>query len=560
MTTDFPCYDPESKLTWSEKYLNMTWEEAYEYCKDLNKSNYGGYSSGWYLPNIDELKTLIAGWSKDDSCKVSEENNSLAYKNNYVHDDCTESCKEVDGSVRCIPDPKFSKFGDGQYEEYMWSSSIESDYPNYAWIIYSYYGSITDTMITNQINFRCVWIEPDEVVTECAGKGGIWDRSQKKCIEIPCPQIPASAEHTEWNGDGTYTQEYDYANHKWIGEASPKYGYEEEGCYYICASGYGWNGTNCEQFLANEADVKPVPEGQDNTNGAECDSETFVEFCDGNTAVYCTGTVNRKDCGSYDPLERICVTTVGLYSSHGNKNYAWCYTSCETPGGYGEPESCSETPVDDYFVGTEEFYMCLKTSKGNLYFNDSLEVQTTTKQCTTPCDAYGDRCLPECGKGSDTPCYDSESGLTWSDKAKNDSGGYVKKTWTEADTYCRQDLTEGGYEDWRLPTIDELKTLLVWSRAESCKVSEETARLSHPDDWSCSTCTENGIQAEDSNDCSNWGEYNTDGTYSKLGDTENGYFWSSSLLSSDDVGAWSVMFSYGGVYGYGKSGNAYLLD
>ena len=87
VTTDFPCYDPESKLTWSEKYLNMTWEEAYEYCKDLNKSNYGGYSSGWYLPNIDELKTLIAGWSKDDSCKVSEENNSLAYKNNYVYDD-----------------------------------------------------------------------------------------------------------------------------------------------------------------------------------------------------------------------------------------------------------------------------------------------------------------------------------------------------------------------------------------------------------------------------------------------------------------------------------------
>ena len=82
--------------------------------------------------------------------------------------------------------------------------------------------------------------------------------------------------------------------------------------------------------------------------------------------------------------------------------------------------------------------------------------------------------------------------------------------------------------------------------------------MSHPDDWSCSTCTENGIQAEDSNDCSNWGEYNTDGTYSKLGDTENGYFWSSSLLSSDDVGAWSVMFSYGGVYGYGKSGSAYV--
>jgi hypothetical protein len=48
---------------------------------------------------------------------------------------------------------------------------------------------------------------------------------------------------------------------------------------------------------------------------------------------------------------------------------------------------------------------------------------------------------------------DTRTGLMWS---AHDNDGPA--TWQEAKKYCEQ-YTGGGYKDWRMPTIDELKTL-----------------------------------------------------------------------------------------------------
>jgi len=54
---------------------------------------------------------------------------------------------------------------------------------------------------------------------------------------------------------------------------------------------------------------------------------------------------------------------------------------------------------------------------------------------------------------------DSKSGLAWQDDY-SDNGGEIKKaTWQDALVYCHE-LTLGGENDWRLPNIRELKSIV----------------------------------------------------------------------------------------------------
>lgn len=48
---------------------------------------------------------------------------------------------------------------------------------------------------------------------------------------------------------------------------------------------------------------------------------------------------------------------------------------------------------------------------------------------------------------------DSDTSLTWTKEYQ------ISKSWTEAKNYCTK-LNYGGYADWRLPDISEMKTLV----------------------------------------------------------------------------------------------------
>ena len=114
--------------------------------------------------------------------------------------------------------------------------------------------------------------------------------------------------------------------------------------------------------------------------------------------------------------------------------------------------------------------------------------------------------------------------LQWSEKAPN------AMNWGKAKQYC-ENLDESGHNDWRLPNIDELRTLIKTPETISggkCQISEKAGKLASED------YTE---------DCQ--------GLTSKLGDTSG--FWSSSVLSDDSGYAWRVYFGYGGVSNYDKS-------
>ena len=128
----------------------------------------------------------------------------------------------------------------------------------------------------------------------------------------------------------------------------------------------------------------------------------------------------------------------------------------------------------------------------------------------------------------------------WSDRSPD------TMTWDDAKQYCIN-LTEGGHNDWRLPTISELRTAI-----KNCAGTESGGSCGITDTWlaagSCGWSEEN---------CGGCHAKNNYGTYSKLGDRD-GFFWSSSTVSDDTDFAWQVFFYNGRVTNTGKANSGYV--
>lgn len=124
----------------------------------------------------------------------------------------------------------------------------------------------------------------------------------------------------------------------------------------------------------------------------------------------------------------------------------------------------------------------------------------------------------------------SKTLLSWSNSSPN------TMNWNDAVNYCKN-LNEGGHNDWRLPTISELRTLI-----KNCKKTETDGECKVSDSCSSYSCRNDA--------CLPCGE-NHSGKYSKLGDKNS--FWSSSVRSDNSDRAWLVHFSYGDVFDTSKS-------
>ena len=88
--------------------------------------------------------------------------------------------------------------------------------------------------------------------------------------------------------------------------------------------------------------------------------------------------------------------------------------------------------------------------------------------------------------------------------------------WNEAPDYCKN-LDENGHSDWRIPNIDELRTLIQNNPGTvsggKCMISEKNGKLNYDDDWD-QNC--NGADGDN---------------FSKLGD--KGWLFSSSEFSEN---------------------------
>jgi len=111
--------------------------------------------------------------------------------------------------------------------------------------------------------------------------------------------------------------------------------------------------------------------------------------------------------------------------------------------------------------------------------------------------------------------------------------------WNDAVDYCNN-LTACGYSDWRLPNINELRTLI-----KNCPGSQSSG--------ACSVSDPDHLSRDDwSGDCYCEEKNSNDYSYSKLGDDYFVELWSSSVQSDNSDYVWGVLFEDGGVIDLNK--------
>ena len=146
--------------------------------------------------------------------------------------------------------------------------------------------------------------------------------------------------------------------------------------------------------------------------------------------------------------------------------------------------------------------------------------------------------LASCGDNK-IDSTDFENNLAWSSKSPTGI------SWFEAADYC-DNLTEREKSDWRLPTIDEIRTLI-----QNCPATMTGGLCTVTDECLSSWCR--------NEECFyNLCDYSEDGRYSKLGDAGNNdyFFWSSSPYSSEYYSseyAWVIWFASTNVSTFLKS-------
>jgi hypothetical protein len=131
---------------------------------------------------------------------------------------------------------------------------------------------------------------------------------------------------------------------------------------------------------------------------------------------------------------------------------------------------------------------------------------------------------------------DHNTGLKWQN---GEDVGLEEFTWQQAIDHC-QTLDWGGYTDWRLPTISELRSLIRGCTPTvtggQCGVTDSC--LNHNNCWN-DLC----------NGCEDYAGPGTNGLYWPNELTgQCCFYWSASLVEPDNTGAWDVHFD-GGLIG-----------
>ena len=357
-----------------------------------------------------------------------------------------------------------------------------------------------------------------------------------------CTDLP---ENAEWNSVSEITQTW--SGTEWLPATTASFSEEASTteCRFKCKENYTWNNSRCVADsqtatctdLPENAEWNSVSEITQTWSGTEWLPATTASFGEEASTTECrfkcneNYTWNNSQCVA-NSQTAICTDLPenAEWNSVSEVTQTWSGTEWlpATTASFGEEASTTECRFkckDNFFWNGDA---CVDPCESNPC-NEGYCIPVSATEFTCSCDeGYawgGGSCFPECGPESDFPCMDPANSLVWS--SRETSG----KNWSEAVTYCENELTEGGYTDWRLPTINELRTVIV-----NCPGSQAggACAISEPDylaesDRVQSDCACEGVSG------------NNAYYYSKFGnDTQ---LWSSSDFAENDVYAWRVYFN-----------------
>lgn len=285
--------------------------------------------------------------------------------------------------------------------------------------------------------------------------------------QTPCPDLPANAEWNDGGAGGTFTQTYN--GEQWIPESHESTAGKTPGeCVFMCREDYAWENGECitapERTVpckglpdnASWNTVESIPQTSDGFDWTPTDEGSYNEtpsteecrfvcnelfFWSGSE---CINPCEDNLCQKIENSDGVCTPfDYNIFSCGCNTGFRWnsqkkqcesnenagkvtcsgqkfCYDSSERP--------CEE--VQDEYFGQDAHY-------AELGFCIARDFSVEN---------------PDSDEGI---VIDNNTGLEWQQTIK----GYNNFTWEAANDYCDK-LSYGSHDDWRLPTIEEFRTII----------------------------------------------------------------------------------------------------